>query len=41
MLCQLYIENLAVIEKASIDFSEGMTVFTGETGAASRLSSTP
>ena len=33
MLCQLYIENLAVIEKASIDFQEGMTVFTGETGA--------
>ena len=37
MLCQLYIENLAVIEKASIDFSEGMTVFTGETGAGKSI----
>ena len=37
MLCQLYIENLAVIEKASIDFQEGMTVFTGETGAGKSI----
>ncbi len=37
MLCQLYIENLAVIEKAAIDFSEGLTVFTGETGAGKSI----
>ena len=37
MLCQLYIENLAVIEKASIDFSSGLTVFTGETGAGKSI----
>ena len=37
MLCQLYIENLAVIEKASIDFASGLTVFTGETGAGKSI----
>ena len=37
MLCQLYIENLAVIEKAAIDFSSGLTVFTGETGAGKSI----
>ena len=33
MLSELYIENLAVIEKATIDFSDKLNVFTGETGA--------
>ena len=33
MLQSLHIENVAVIEKADIDFSTGMTVLTGETGA--------
>lgn len=33
MLCELYIENLAVIEKTSIKFGTGLNVFTGETGA--------
>jgi DNA repair protein RecN (Recombination protein N) len=33
MLTKLYIENLAVIEKAEIPFSGGLNVFTGETGA--------
>ena len=33
MLKNLYIENIAVIEKTSIDFSEGLNVLTGETGA--------
>ncbi len=32
MLSELYIENLAVIEKATIDFSDKLNVFTGETG---------
>ena len=33
MLTQLYIQNIAVIEQASIDFEPGFTVLTGETGA--------
>lgn len=37
MLCQLYIENLAVIEKAAIDFTKGLSVFTGETGAGKSI----
>lgn len=37
MLSQLYIENIAVIEKAQIDFSCGFNVFTGETGAGKSI----
>ena len=37
MLSQLYIENLAVIEKATIDFSDKLNVFTGETGAGKSI----
>ncbi len=37
MLSTLYIENLAVIEKAIIDFNKGFTVFTGETGAGKSI----
>lgn len=37
MLCELYIENLAVIEKATIDFSNKLNVFTGETGAGKSI----
>ena len=37
MLKSLYIENIAVIERASIDFEEGMTVLTGETGAGKSI----
>ena len=33
MLRTLYIENIAVIEKTSIDFENGLNVLTGETGA--------
>lgn len=33
MLREISIENLAVIEKASVDFGSGFNVFTGETGA--------
>ena len=33
MLTQLHIENIAVIEKADIEFGKGLTVLTGETGA--------
>ena len=37
MLSQLYIENIAVIEKASIDFDAGFNVLTGETGAGKSI----
>ena len=37
MLSQLYIENIAVIEKARIEFSTGFNVLTGETGAGKSI----
>lgn len=37
MLIQLDIENIAVIEKASIEFEHGLNVITGETGAGKSL----
>lgn len=37
MLKTLYIENIAVIEKTSIDFSQGLNVLTGETGAGKSI----
>ncbi len=37
MLSNLYIENIAVIEKASIDFKSGLNVMTGETGAGKSI----
>lgn len=37
MLSQLYIENIAVIEKTGIDFHEGLNVLTGETGAGKSI----
>ncbi|WP_294479236.1 DNA repair protein RecN [uncultured Ruminococcus sp.] len=37
MLRELYIENLAVIEKASIGFTESFNAFTGETGAGKSI----
>ncbi len=37
MLKELYIENLVVIEKATINFSDGFNVFTGETGAGKSI----
>jgi len=33
MLKSLHIENMAVIKELEFDFSDGLTVFTGETGA--------
>ena len=33
MLKSLQIENIATIEKLSVDFSDGLNVLTGETGA--------
>ena len=37
MLTQLYIENIAVIERAAIDFQPGFNVLTGETGAGKSI----
>ena len=37
MLKTLYIENIAVIEKTTIDFSHGLNVLTGETGAGKSI----
>lgn len=37
MLAQLFIRNIAVIEKAAIDFERGFTVLTGETGAGKSI----
>ena len=37
MLQTLHIENIAVVKKIDIDFSNGMTVLTGETGAGKSI----
>ena len=37
MLKTLYIENVAVIRKTTIDFAEGFSVLTGETGAGKSI----
>lgn len=37
MLTQLYIENIAVIERADVSFDRGFNVLTGETGAGKSM----
>ena len=37
MLKSLHIENIAVIERADVDFSGGLSVLTGETGAGKSI----
>ena len=37
MLQSLTIENFAIIERVNIDFTEGMTVLSGETGAGKSI----
>ncbi len=37
MLCELYIDDLAVIQKAEIPFTDSFNVFTGETGAGKSI----
>ena len=37
MLANLKIENVAVIEKAEVNFTEGFNVLTGETGAGKSI----
>ncbi len=37
MLKSLNIENIAIIEKASVEFSQGLNILTGETGAGKSI----
>ena len=37
MLRELHIENIAIIEKADIEFFKGFNVMTGETGAGKSI----
>lgn len=37
MLSELYIENIAIIQKTSINFDQGFNVLTGETGAGKSI----
>ena len=37
MLLQLHIQNFAIIEEITIDFSEGLQAITGETGAGKSI----
>ena len=37
MLISLYIQNFALIEKVTLDFSKGFTVITGETGSGKSI----
>ena len=37
MLKNLHVKNLALIEDADIEFSEGLNILTGETGAGKSL----
>ena len=37
MLTRLHIRNYAIIEKVNIDFSNNLTIITGETGAGKSI----
>lgn len=37
MLNSLHIENIAVIQRAEVDFAPGLNVLTGETGAGKSI----
>ena len=37
MLVQLYIQNVAVIEKVTVELENGLNAFTGETGAGKSI----
>ena len=37
MLSELHVKNLALIEKADVEFKEGLNVLTGETGAGKSI----
>lgn len=37
MLCEMHVENFALMEEVELTFSSGLTVFTGETGAGKSM----
>ena len=37
MLCNLVVENYALISKLEIEFRKGLTIITGETGAGKSI----
>lgn len=37
MICELHIENIAVIKKLTVNFADGFSVLTGETGAGKSI----
>ena len=37
MLCKLHIKNYAIIENLNVDFMNGLTTITGETGAGKSI----
>ena len=37
MLLELHVRNLALIEKADVEFGEGLNILTGETGAGKSI----
>jgi len=37
MLLSLHVKNLAIIDNINIEFQNGMTVITGETGSSEKL----
>ena len=37
MLLEISIKNFAIIEEVSLNFEQGMTVLTGETGAGKSI----
>ena len=37
MLLELHVKNLALIEKADLEFKNGLTIITGETGAGKSI----
>uniref|UniRef100_UPI000A60FD50 AAA family ATPase n=1 Tax=Clostridium sp. NkU-1 TaxID=1095009 RepID=UPI000A60FD50 len=37
MLSELHVKNLALIEKADVEFGQGFNVLTGETGAGKSI----
>ena len=37
MLSELHVKNLALIEKADVEFKDGLNVLTGETGAGKSI----
>jgi len=37
MLLEIFIENFILIEKESLEFSEGLNIITGETGSGKSI----